>query len=390
VTLQDLESQVLQSLSQPYANVGGPVTWPTNADFNQATVDMAINRTLTRLVSDLGDLELLTQTLAFPSVTGQYGYLLQTATGQPATAIGSYATANITFYGVTTVPGGSTPSITIHGTAFTYTVPAGGQSIPQVINGFINLINASILVNDPAAPPAILSPVNQALNSQTTMALMAGSGGTAGNGITIATSGSGGLFMNAPATFSGGTAANQPIRTVRRVFYQALGQLFRLELEPGARLISWQEFNRKTGAGYALPFSFTTWPDYATISPRRDHLYFYGAPSENGDTITVEYCPIITSNTSIPSSNWGYLVNSTDIPLLPEDAQDAIWIGAAAFLNPNSREIANGTLYGKMYKDEVQRIKDNYTRDSAGDALILRPVDDALVTSGYGPFQDLG
>jgi hypothetical protein len=75
---------------------------------------------------------------------------------------------------------------------------------------------------------------------------------------------------------------------------------------------------------------------------------------------------------------------------LPEDTQDALWMGAAAFLNPNAREIETGQLYSKVYNAEVQRAKDNYTRDSAGDALILRPAADALVTSGYGPFADLG
>jgi hypothetical protein len=381
VTLADLESQVLQALSQPYANVGGTVVWPQNCDFNQATVDFAINRAYSRYVSDLGDLELLTQTLAFPSVTNQYSYQLQTVTGQPATAIGSYATGTVTFSG--TVAAGQTPSIYINGTTYSYTVPSSTTTIPQIIAAFIAKINAGTQV---LPYGTVLSPVNQALNSQTTLTLMAGAPGNLP--CTLIATSSGTLTLTASGSgLSGGTFANQPIRTVRRVFYQALGQLFRLELEPGARLISWEEFNRKTGAGYLLPFSFTTWPDFCAVSPHRDHLYFYGAPSEYGDTITVEYCPIITSNTSIPASSWGYLVNSTDIPLLPEDTQDAIWIGAAAFLNPNAREIKNGLTYKELYKDEVQRTKDNYTRDSAGDALILRPADDALVTSGYGPWD---
>jgi hypothetical protein len=173
------------------------------------------------------------------------------------------------------------------------------------------------------------------------------------------------------------------------VQYQALGQLFQLDLEPGARLISVEEFNRKTMAGYLLPFSFTTWPDYCAVSTKRDSLYLFGAPSTYGDTITVEYCPIITSNTTIAASAWGYLVNATDIPLLPEDAQDAVWIGAVGLLNPKAREFENGKSYLQMYRDEVARIKENYTRDSAGDAQILRPVADALATSGYGAFLDL-
>jgi hypothetical protein len=381
-----LESAVLTALALPYANPGGAVTWPSGADFGQAKVDWAINRAYSRFVTDLGDTELLTQSIAFPSITGQYSYQLQTVKGQPATAIGSYATGSVVISG--TVAAGQTPQIVIGGTAYTYTVPTASTTISQIVNAFIGLINAGTQV---LPTGTTLSPVNQSLNGATnTISLMAGAGGTAGNSTTLTATSSGTLTLTASGTtLTGGTAANQPIRMVRRVFYQALGQLFRLELEPGARLISWQEFNRKTAAGYLLPFSFTTWPDYCTISPRRDHLYLYGAPSEYGDTITVEYCPIVTENSSVPASNWGYLANATDIPLLPEDTQDALWMWAAALLNPNAREYGNGELYSKIYKDELQRAKDNYTRDSAGDALIMRPVIDALATSGYDAWAEI-
>jgi hypothetical protein len=385
VQLSDLESAVLTALAMPYANPGGTVTWPSNADFNQATVDWAINRTLSRLVSDLGDLELLTQSIQFPSVAYQYSYPLQTPTGQPATAISSFATGTVTFTG--TVAAGQTPGVTIGGTLYSYTVPTSSTTIPQIIAALIQKINAGTQIL-PAS--TMLAPVNQALNTQSVLTLMAGAGGIAGNSTTLTATSSGTLILTASGmTLTGGTAANQPIRTVRRVFYQALGQLFPLELEPGARMISWQEFNRRTGAGYTFPFNFSTWPSWCAVNPKRDRLYFSGGPSDYGDTITVEYCPIVTQNTNIPASNWGYLVNATDIPLLPEDAQDAIWMGAAAFLNPNAREYGNGELYGKKYLAEVQRIKDNYTRDSAGDALILRPAEDAVATSGYDTFLEL-
>jgi hypothetical protein len=386
VTLQDLENAVLIALAMPYANPGGTITYPGGADFGQAKVDWAINRGLTRLVTDLGDIELLTQQLVFPGATGVYSYLLQTQTGQPATAIGTYASGTVTFSG--TVAAGQTPTVTIGGTAYSYTVPSASTTITQIISAITQKINAGtqILPNS-----TVLSPVNQALNGALQIPLMAGAAGTAGNATTLTATSSGTLTLTASGTtLLGGTAANQPIRMVRRVFYQALGQIFRLELEPGARLISWQEFNRKTSAGYLLPFSFTTWPDYCAVSPRRGHLYFYGAPSVVGDTITVEYCPIVTANTAIPASQWGYLVNATDIPLLPEDTQDAIWMQAVAFLQPNAREYATGKLYSEMYKEELQRAKDNYGRDSAGDALILRPVGDALATSGYDSFANIG
>jgi hypothetical protein len=386
VQLVDHENATLIALSMPYANPGGAITWPAGADFSQAKVDWAINRNLSRLASDLGDLELLTQTLVFPSSLNQYAYQLQTPNGQPGTAIGSYASGSVAFTG--TVAAGQTPGVTIGGTLYSYTVPSASTTIPQIIAALITKINAGTQV---LPTSTTLSPVNQALNTQSVLALMAGAPGTAGNATTLSATSSGTLTLTASgATLTGGTAINQPIRTVRRVFYQALGQLFRLELEPGARLISWQEMNRKTGAGYTYPFNFSTWPSWCSIDPTREYLYLSGGPSVYGDTITVQYCPIVTQNAAIPASNWGYLVNTTDIPLLPEDAQDALWMGAAAFLNPNAREYGNGELYSKKYLAEVQRIKDNYTRDSAGDALIMRPAEDAVMTSGYDTFLQLG
>lgn len=385
--LLDLENSVLVAMGLPYANPGGTITWPGGLpDFGQLKVDWALNQGLSRTVSDLGDLELLTQTLQFPSAVGQYAYTLQNVVGQPATAIGSYATASVAFSG--TVAAGQVATIVIGGVQYSYTVPTSSTTIPQIIAALTQSINAGTQI---LPMSTVLAPVNQALNTQSVLNLMSGAAGTAGNATTLGTSSSGALTLTRSGnTFAGGTAANQPIRMVRRVFYQALGQPFRLELEPGARLISWQEFNRKTGAGFALPFSFTTWPECCSISPKRDQLFLYGGPSEYGDTITVEYCPIVTQNTNIPSSNWGYLVNATDIPLLPEDVQPMIWYWAVSLLQPNAREIATGKLYRELYKEELQRAKDNYGRDSAGDALILRPVGDALATSGYGPFAGIG
>jgi hypothetical protein len=374
----------------PYANPGGAITWPGGLpDFGQLKVDWAINRGLTRLVSDLGDIELLTQSLVFPSATNQYAYTLQNAVGQPATAIGTYASGTVTFTG--TVVAGQTPAVTIGGTAYSYTVPTSSTTIPQIIAQIIGKINAGSQINSAANPTNTLSPVNQALNTQSVIQIRAGSAGTGGNSTTLTATSSGTLTLTASGTtLTNGTAANQPIRMVRRVWYQSLGQLFRLELEPGARLISWQEMNRRTGAGYTYPFNFSTWPDWCAVSPRRDRLYFSGGPSEYGDTITVEYCPIITQNASIPAANWGFLVNTTDIPLLPEDVQDAIWYWAVSLLQPNAREVATGKLYRELYKEELERAKENYARDSAGDALILRPAQDAVMTSGYDTFLSLG
>jgi hypothetical protein len=63
---------------------------------------------------------------------------------------------------------------------------------------------------------------------------------------------------------------------------------------------------------------------------------------------------------------------------------------AVSLLQPNAREVATGKLYRELYKEDLQNAKDNYTRDSAGDALIMRPASDAVLTSGYDTFLSLG
>ncbi len=371
--LSDLESQVLMALQMPYANPGGTVTW--QGEFPQNQVDFAINRAYTRLVSDIGDLELCTQTIIIPTISQQYAYTVQS--NATKTAIGSYASATVTFTG--TVAAGQTPQIAINGTLFSYTV-LSTDTLASIAQAFIAKINASTLV---LPTGTILQPVTPTLNTASNvLTLYAGATGT--STCTLSAASSGTLTVTASiGLLSGGTTANQPIRTLRRVWYQPLGQLYRLELEPGARLISWESFNRKTGASYMLSFSASTQPDYCALDPTRQQLYVFPGPYTTGDQITLEYCPIITTNTAIPATNWGYLNNATDVPMLPEDAQDAIWIGAVSFLQPKAREVATGKLYGDLYKDEVQRIKDNYTRDSAGDALVFRPVEDVLTTSGW-------
>jgi hypothetical protein len=340
-------------------------------------VDFAINRAYTRLVSDMGDIEFFTNTLVFPTVPSQYQYPIQNLGAK--TALGTYASGSITFSGLPAA--GQTPSITIAGAyVYTYTVQST-DSIASIIQAFSNLINDGPAV---ASNAPSLSPCTPALNTANQLQFLAANPGVTDNGLTIACTSSGALTLTASgATLSGGTAANQPMRFVRRVWYQPLGELYALELEPGARLISWEQFNRKTGAGYLLNYSFSTNPDYCAITPTRDAIAFYPGPFTVGDRVTIEYCPVITSNAAIPASQWGYLVNTTDQPMIPEDCQDAIWMGATAFLMPKAREYEGGKLYSQMYKDEVERNMENYRRDSAGDSLVLRPAEDVLATSGW-------
>ena len=132
-----------------------------------------------------------------------------------------------------------------------------------------------------------------------------------------------------------------------------------------------------------LPFSFATNPDFCAVSPDRTQLYLYPGPYTVGDRITIQYCPIVSSNSALTAAQWGFLNMQTDIPLLPEDAQDSIWMGAVALLNPKAREYGGGQLYAEKLEAEIARIREDYTRDSAGDSLVLTPAEDVLQTSGW-------
>lgn len=381
MTLQDLENAVLLTLGMPSANPGGAPNW-TQGEFTQNKVDWAINRAYARLVSDLGDLELLTAQYVFQTLSQRYAYFCPSP--QVGLTQGAYVFLNVTG----DVTPGQTMTVTINGVTVSYTTQLT-DSMYSILVGFISALNASTLTDQATG---ILNPVNlplsyQNTNSATGLTVNCYLAGLTGTATVTFNSGVGNTYLNAVMV------AWLPLpkaRMIRRVYYQSLGQTYRTELEPGARLISWEEFNRRTNAGYFLPNSAGTSPDFCAVSPQRNNLYFYPAPATTGDLVTVEYCPILTNSTTLSSSFYGYLVNPTDTPPLPEDAQDAIWFGAVSFLQPNAREYEGGRSYGALYKDEVQRIKDNYTRDSAGDALILRPVEDALATSGINSFVDLG
>ena len=375
MTLQDLENMVILELGLPYANPGGPVNWATAGPLSQTMFDYAINRGYVETCKDLGELELLTNTLVIPTQQSVWSYPIQS--NATKTAIGSYATATVTFGG--TVTAGAVASVFINGVPFTYTATAQ-DTLPSVVQTITNAINASALV---LPSGTVLSPVTPALNApQSVLSLMAGAPGVSGT--TLSASGTLSLTVTASsATLVGGTAANQPIRLVRRVWYQPLGQLYRQELEPGARLISWEQLNRKTGAGYMQPFSYATQPDYCAVDPTRQQLAIYPGPFTVGDQITIEYCPIITTNAAIPASNWGYLANATDQPMLPEDCQWPIVEYATSLLYPRLREVGGGKLYRDMYRASIEEIKAQYVRDSAGDSLVFVPVEDVLATSGW-------
>lgn len=380
------------AMGMMYANPGGTISW--GGEFPKNQVDWAINRAYARLVSDLGDIELLTNTVKMFGSTGVSSYTLNSPPREIPNTFSTRGSCPRIIVTVPPVAAGTTYSLLFPLYSLLATYDAGDEDTEETV-----ATQLMSQLNDYGAATGRLvaywhttqSTFGDQPRAQFTLSVTTPGVVTNVLGYTMTVQNLA-LFdpvTNAASTLlSGGTSINAGIRMVRRVYYQPVGAKYRLELEPGARLISWEEFQRKTSAGYLLPNSFTDVPDFCSVNPTRTRLYFYGAPAQNGDVITVEYCPIITSSppapntANIPASLWGTLQLDTDVPPLPEDAQDAIWEGAVSLLMPKAREYEGGRSYAEIYKADVQRIKDNYTRDSAGDALVLRPAEDALATSG--------
>ena len=188
----DLENQVLMAMGLGYANPGGSIAWqgPTS----QGMVDAALNMAYARLCSDIGDIELLTQTLTIPTQPSVWSYTLQNTFGQPPTAIGSRATGSFIIGGKAAA--GQTPSITINGHVINYTV-LGTDTLSSVTQAFINLINANTVVTSGNQ----LAPVTPVLNALNTIGLLAQNPGTSGN-YAISTNGGSGTIT---VTVSGAT-----------------------------------------------------------------------------------------------------------------------------------------------------------------------------------------
>lgn len=172
-------------------------------------------------------------------------------------------------------------------------------------------------------------------------------------------------------------AGNPAIVKVRRVFYSPLGLNYTLEFIPGLRLVSWAQFQKYTGSGYLRNASYGVQPDVATIRPERGKLAFYPGSAQAGDTITLEYACIPTAG----AAGCPTLVNAADTPVLPDDAQMAIVYGALGYhLWAKAREFVAMQEYQKMYRSEVEAIRQRYARLSSGDGFQF---DDA---SSFGAF----
>ena len=372
--LIDLENIILTELQEPNVNFGSQPVYATGANYSQATIDFAINRAYAKALADLGDIALESYVLKFPSISQQYAYTVpigQAASGTISTVLGTGALTGVVL------------TTTINGTAVTYTCTANDgalSALTQLANN-VNL-NTTLVVN--ASP--VLTPCQPLLNAAASFTIQAFTPGTAGNAITLTVGSSNSAKISIAAsgsTLAGGTAASPTLRTLRRVYYQPLGLTYNLSRAPGVRLISWDEYQQKLVDGYMQYFSAGQFPDYVAMNTTRTKLHLYPTPYESGDTITFEYAPQLTNNAGIPATNYGYLTNGTDVPLLPEDAQDLIWMYACFILWPKSREMGTGQLYKQMYQEKLTQVLENYMQASAGASFGIRDKSD-LVGQGYG------
>lgn len=375
MTLSDLENACLLQLQEQNVNFGSQPVYASGANYAQSTLDFAINRAYGKLLDDLSDIKLVTETIDFASQNGVFAYPLPVpaaATGQLTTKLG---TGSIT---------GVVLTATINGTATTYTC-LSTDGATSAIAALANKVNLTSLVT--SGTPTI-NPLQIGLNGPSFYKVTAYTAGTAGNAITLTASSSNATAISitaSAATLTGGTAASPAIRFVRSVYYQPLGLTYTLNREPGVRLIAWQEYQRKTASGYLQVFSAGQQPDYVAVDTQRQNLYLYPSPYNNGDTIRVQYAPQLTNNTNIPATNWGYLVNPTDAPpaMLPEDAHDCIWMYAMFLLWPKSRELGTAKMYLDLYKDKMRETLENYMEASDGASFGIRDKGDMLALS-YG------
>jgi hypothetical protein len=303
-------------------------------------VDNAINRSIQRVLDDMGDLSLLRFSYKFTSSAMVYQYALP---------LGNVAQGTLTLTGPATPPAGVLFTVTIGGTVITYTSLTSDASLPQLLASLTTKINASTVVTS----GTVIVPVSPAGNAANQLSVTAAVQGVAGNAVTLtSTSSSGTLVLTASgATLTGGTAASPLVRMVHRVRYNPQGLPYNRDMIPGAKLIAYDTYQRITGAGYLQPYSFGTEPQYCTISPSRQFINFFPGPNTTGDIITVEYAPLLTAGT-----NAAPLVNETDVPFgVMEDWYDAIVYGACMWLWPVAREMGARDDYRKMYMEEIAR-----------------------------------
>jgi hypothetical protein len=166
------------------------------------------------------------------------------------------------------------------------------------------------------------------------------------------------------------------VQRVSRVFYTPVGQPWTQEHEGGVRLVSWGQFQRHNAFGYLRPFTYNIIPDYVAVQPNRKVLSFFPGTASNGDTITLEYVPELTTGTSFPP-----LSALTDTPILPGEAEMMLVYWATALCWPKLREMQAADVYEKKYLIEMTRVREMLGPRSRGDTFRIDRAEDAVVLS---------
>jgi hypothetical protein len=161
---------------------------------------------------------------------------------------------------------------------------------------------------------------------------------------------------------------------IARIYYQPVGLPYTREFDPGVEFTSWQEFQRITGQGYLLPYSFGTQPQLCAVDPLRQNIVFYPGSANVGDTITVQYIPLPTGT----ATGCPLLVNPTDTPVTKSDTHLTICYRAAAEIWIQAREAQTAAYYMKRYEDGVAKIRKRYELLSHGDTKRIKPFADSL------------
>lgn len=171
-------------------------------------------------------------------------------------------------------------------------------------------------------------------------------------------------------------SAYPKVQRVSRILYNPVGQPWTQSHEGGIRLVSWRQFLGYSAFGYLRPFTYNVIPDYCTITPNRQILSFFPGTASNGDQITVEYVPYLTTGTQ-----WPPLVNPTDSPVLPDEAEDMIVYWATALCWPKLREMQAAADYTQRYAMEMQRVRDMLGPRSRGDTFRIQDSEMGLAES---------
>ncbi len=316
--LGTMESEIIAELQQPGSAFPGPPTWAslTNPQYAQGIVDNYINRGYVRLMSDLVDWEIYLVRAVWPSIAMQAYYPLSPLT----------TSAAATTLGTNTTPGSQ--------------VVVTPPSLTGIVQGCGLIVNPggateeTIYVTSVAAPNATIFQLN---------------------------------FPHASSEALRGVVY-PAVRQVRRFYYAPQELLYAQEYVPGGDLISWNEFQDYTGRGFLTPFSYATQPGKAAVTPNRQMIAVFSAPAASGDGIMIDYAPLPTAGADFVPT----LVNETDTPVLPDDCCEAIVFWALSRLWMRERQAGASAAYLQLYLNEVERIRTEYRKNSAGDSMRFR------------------